>query len=184
MRRRIVRTTAVAALALAGLGAAAAGAQHGHGQGTRHQGHAPGDDAHRRVQACLAEADAVIGQGLGFGMAFAADRNGYPGPVHVLELRDRLGLTAEQEGKLAALQEAMFATARPASARLLAAEARLERLFAEAQAEAPAVRAAVAEVERARADVRAVHLLTHLQTRDLLTDAQRHEYHAARWGAR
>jgi hypothetical protein len=29
-------------------------------------------------------------------MAFAADQNGYPGPMHVLELKDR----AEQEGKM------------------------------------------------------------------------------------
>jgi hypothetical protein len=33
-------------------------------------------------------------------MAFAADQNGYPGPMHVLELKDRLKLSAEQEGKM------------------------------------------------------------------------------------
>jgi len=37
-----------------------------------------------------------VGAGRGFGMAFAADQNGYPGPMHVLELKDR----AEQEGKM------------------------------------------------------------------------------------
>jgi len=36
----------------------------------------------------------------------------------------------------------------------------------------------------ARARLRAVHLLTHLQTRDLLTETQRRAYHAARWAAR
>ena len=57
-----------------------------------------------------------MGAGRGFGMAFAADQNGYPGPMHVLE--------------------------------------------------------------------RLVHLLTHLKTRDLLTEEQRRTYHEARWGGR
>jgi hypothetical protein len=46
------------------------------------------------------------------------------------------------------------------------------------------VRAAVDAVERARRDVRLVHLLTHLKTRDLLSEEQRRVYHEARWGAR
>jgi Spy/CpxP family protein refolding chaperone len=65
---------------------------------------------------------------------------------------------------------------------LLDAEARLRRLFADGIADELRVRAAVAAVERARTEVRLVHLLTHLQTRTLLTDAQRRLYHEARWG--
>lgn len=42
----------------------------------------------------------------------------------------------------------------------------------------------VAEIERARSDVRLVHLLAHLRTRELLTEDQRRAYHHARWGAR
>jgi len=40
---------------------------------------------------------------------------------------------------------------------------------------------AVNDVERTRADVRLIHLLAHLKTRDLLSVEQRHLYHAARW---
>src|SRR5207245_5609756 len=61
--------------------------------------------------------------------------------------------------------------------------AKVRRPFAERGAGGAAVRAAVAEVERARTEVRLVHLLTHLTTRDLLTEDQRHIYHEARWGA-
>ena len=78
---------------------------------------------------------------------------------------------------------AMFAESRPKSARLLEAEARLRRLFAERVADDAAVRAAVAEVERARSEVRLVHLLTHLKTRDILSEDQRRLYHETRWGA-
>jgi Spy/CpxP family protein refolding chaperone len=66
---------------------------------------------------------------------------------------------------------------------VLEAEATLRRLFAEQTADEAAVRAAVAEVERARSEVRLAHLLTHLKTRDLLSEAQRRAYHEARWGA-
>jgi Spy/CpxP family protein refolding chaperone len=137
---------------------------------------------HQTAQACESEFEQVIADGRGFGMAFAADQNGYPGPLHVLELRDRLGLTADQEAKTRALLHAMFAESKPKGARLLEAEAKLRRLFADVTADDAAVRAAVADVERARSEVRLVHLLTHLKTRDLMTEAQRRTYQEARWG--
>ena len=167
----------IAAVALAGLaaGTTATRAQHAHG--------GAGAQGHQVAQTCASEFEKVVGEGRGFGLAFAADQNGYPGPMHVLELKDRLKLTADQEAKGRELMHAMFTESRPKGARLLDAEARLRRLFAERVADAPAVRAAVAEVERARTEVRLVHLLTHLTTRNLLTEDQRRIYHEARWGA-
>jgi Spy/CpxP family protein refolding chaperone len=172
----IRRATTV--MALAGLlgGAAAAWGQHGH-SGSHEEGH-------RAAQACAIEFEQVVGTGRGFGMAFAADQNGYPGPMHVLELKDRLKLSPEQEAKMRHLMHAMFTESKPKSARLLEAEATLRRLFAEGTADDAAVRAAVEAVERARRDVRLVHLLTHLKTRDLLTEEQRRIYHEARWSGR
>jgi hypothetical protein len=158
-------------------GAVSAQAQH---QGHGHTSGAP-SDGHLRTQACLDEFEAVVRDGRGFGMAFAADQQGYPGPLHVLELKDRLRLDAAQEVRVRALLHAMFDEARPKGARLLDAEARLRRLFAAGTAEASAVRAAVAEVEQARSELRLVHLLAHLQTRALLTETQRRAYHEARW---
>ena len=104
--------------------------------------------------------------------------------MHVLELKDRLKLTADQEAKAQALMHAMFSESRPKGTRLLEAETKLRRLFADRTADDAAVRAAVAEVERARSQVRLVHLLTHLKTRDLLTEDQRRIYHEARWAVR
>ncbi|HKB24812.1 MAG TPA: periplasmic heavy metal sensor [Methylomirabilota bacterium] len=173
MRRASVTAAVVTAFAAL---AAAAWAQHGHG-GTG----APG---HQAAQACLTEFEQVVGEGRGFGLAFAADQNGYPGPMHVLELKDRLGLTPAQEARAQALMHAMFTESRPKSAALLEAEAKLRRLFAGGAADEAAVRAAAREVERLRGEVRLVHLLAHLKTRDLLTEDQRRIYHEARWGAR
>jgi Spy/CpxP family protein refolding chaperone len=137
---------------------------------------------HRRMHAALEEWNGVIAKGLGAGLAFPADQNSYPGPLHVLEHKEALRLTAEQERRMEALQTAMFAASRPASRRLLEAEGRLRRLFADGIADEPRVRAAVADVERAWTDVRLVHLLTHLQTRLVLTEEQRRNYREIRWG--
>ena len=176
--RRLIWTMA-GVIGLAGLAAGATMGWAQHGRGAPDAAH-----PHRVAETCAAEFETVVGEGRGFGMGFAADQNGYPGPMHVLELKERLGLTAEQAAKAQALVHAMFAESRPKSARLLEAEARLKKLFADGAAGEAAVRAAVAEVERARSDVRLVHLLTHLKTRDLLTEAQRRVYHEARWGTR
>ena len=90
--RPIIRATMVVALAGLVGGAATAWGQHGH-SGSHEEGH-------RAAQACATEFEHVVGAGRGFGMAFAADQNGYPGPMHVLDLKDRLKLSAEQEGKM------------------------------------------------------------------------------------
>jgi Spy/CpxP family protein refolding chaperone len=172
--KRILMTTIVATAGLLGTTSSVSWGQHGHG----HEG------GHQAAEACSAEFDKVVGEGRGFGLAFAADQNGYPGPLHVLELKDRLKLTADQEAKAQALLHAMFVESKPKSARLLEAEAKLRRLFAGRAADDAAVRAAVAEVERARSEVRLVHLLTHLKTRELLTEDQRRIYHEARWTPR
>ncbi len=158
---------------------APAAAQHGAGAHA-HTGATP-STGHLAAQACQTEFDSVVADGRGFGLAFAADQNGYPGPLHVLELKDRLRLTPEQERGARALLDAMFAEGRPKSARLLASEARLRDLFARAGADDATLAAAVTEAEQARADVRLVHLRAHVKMRDLLTDEQRRVYHAARW---
>jgi Spy/CpxP family protein refolding chaperone len=164
------------ALSLATAGSALAQSGHGHQHG------GGGDaQAHQRVEACQAEFDQVVADGRGFGLAFAADQNGYPGPLHVLELKDRLALTPAQEATMRALFHTMQGEARQRAARLAAAEDRLRRLFAGGAADPAAVRSAVAEAEAARGEVRLVHLLTHLQTRDLLTETQRQTYHQIRW---
>jgi Spy/CpxP family protein refolding chaperone len=151
------------------------------GATAQHHGHGSGGHGHRQMQAMLDEIDRVIASGRGAGLAFAADQHGYPGPMHVLELKEQLQLTPAQEVLLMALQHAMFTDSRPKSARLMDAEARLRRLFADGVADEAGVRAAVTEIERARTEVRLVHLLTHLQTRPVLTAEQRRLYHAARW---
>jgi Spy/CpxP family protein refolding chaperone len=139
--------------------------------------------AHMLAEMCATAFEQNIATGRGFGLAFVADQNGYPGPLHVLELKDLLKLTAEQEAKVQTMLAAMFAESRPKSARLLDSEAKLRQLFASGQADETSVSAVAGEVEKARTEVRLVHLMFHLKTRDLLTDERRRLYHEARWSA-
>ena len=164
------------AAGLAGVAFAQGSAHHGaHG--------APGSTPHHALaQTCEGAFEENVRDGRGFGMAFVADQQGYPGPLHVLELKDRLRLSRDQEARAEGLLAAMYAESRPKSSRLLEAEAKLRRLFAANRPDEAAVRTAVGEVETARADVRLVHLLFHLKMRDALTDEQRRIYQDARWG--
>jgi Spy/CpxP family protein refolding chaperone len=149
-----------------------------------HAGHQgpPGVSGHEEAQSCIESFDRVVADGRGFGMAFTADRHGYPGPLHVLELGDVLGLTAAQTAQVQALEAAMFTESRPRSAALLTAERRLDGLFTGGRVTESELAPLVAEMERLRGEVRLVHLRYHLKTRDLLTEQQRLVYHERRWG--
>jgi len=189
LRSRALAPGIVVALASISLGLAALGsavAQSGHGHPPPGHSHPPGaadsQAPHRRIEAFQREIDAVLADGRGAGLAFAADQNGYPGPLHVLELTRELGISAEQETRMRGLFETMLRDAQARAGRLAAAEARLARLFVDRAADEGTVRTAVQDAEAARREVRLVHLLAHLRTHDVLTEAQRQKYHELRWG--
>ena len=60
--------------------------------------------------------------GRGMGLALPAELNGYPGPLHVLENADALGLTTSQRERTRALFEAMKAEAVVTGGRLIEQE--------------------------------------------------------------
>lgn len=125
----------------------------------------------------------ALEQGQGFGMALAADRQGYPGPKHILELRQELELTPAQEQQVRALFERMHARAVAEGKSVLAKEAELERAFASGAPDEAALRSLLADIATARAELRWIHLSAHLEARGLLTPAQRARYQALRYGS-
>jgi hypothetical protein len=54
----------------------------------------------RPIKALSDQQVADLKAGRGMGLALAAELNGYPGPSHLVELSDQLGLTAEQLSSL------------------------------------------------------------------------------------
>src|SRR6476661_9848828 len=83
----------------------------------------------RPIKALSEQQVADLGAGRGMGLALAAELNGYPGPSHVLELADKLELSAEQKNRVQQLFDSMKLEALPIGARLLEQEAELDRLF-------------------------------------------------------
>ena len=63
-------------------------------------------------------------------LALAAELNGYPGPRHVLELGEQLGLTDRQRVDVQRLFDQMTAEVVPIGEKLISQEAELNRLFA------------------------------------------------------
>jgi Spy/CpxP family protein refolding chaperone len=129
----------------------------------------------RPIKALSEQQVADLRAGRGMGLALAAELNGYPGPVHVLELAAPLELTPEQRAKTQALFEAMKAETVPLGERLIAQEAELDRLFA-TKADDTALGAAVAAIGETQAALRTAHLRFHLRTIEVLTPLQMQRY--------
>jgi len=134
----------------------------------------------RAVKALSAdEVDGLLA-GAGLGFAKAAELNHYPGPKHVLQLADELGLTDEQRAGVAASFARMQQHARDLGRRLVDAEAALDRAFAAGGLEADELHRHVAEIAALQGDLRSTHLVAHLEMRALLSDHQVMRYDALR----
>jgi hypothetical protein len=135
---------------------------------------------HRPIKALSAEEMRDLAEGRGMGLAKAAELNGYPGPLHVLELASELGLTAAQRATTEALFQRMQADARRLGEAILAAEQELDRRFAHGHINPTTLTTATQSVATLQGQLRAVHLAAHLEQTALLTPAQIAEYRKQR----
>jgi Spy/CpxP family protein refolding chaperone len=114
--------------------------------------------------------------GRGMGLALPAELNGYPGPAHVLELSDQLGLSAEQKARVQSLFDSMKAEAVPLGERLLEQEAALDQQFASRSVTPERLKVATAAIGVTQGKLRETHLKYHLQTAQILTPDQLQRY--------
>lgn len=160
-RIRTIVTAVIALLAASGLAASADTSP------------APYAGQDRRAIKALSETDVSdLLAGRGWGLAKPAELNGYPGPAHLLELRDKISLTEEQHRAVETLFHDMQARAKRTGALYVDAERRLEAAFSDRTVDADSLASLVREAERLRAELRLVHLETHLKTLPLLTRHQ------------
>jgi hypothetical protein len=145
------------------------------------QGHQPYTGMEQRTVKALSEQQiADLKAGRGMGLALPAELNGYPGPAHVLENADALGLSAEQRDRTKSLFKAMKAEAVPVGERLIEQEAKLDRLFAEREITPANLNAATEELGMTQARLRRTHLQYHLAMMDVLSPAQVEQYRQLR----
>jgi len=147
-----------------------AAAQHQHGP-------TPYAGLEHRVIKALSELQiSDLQAGRGMGLALAAELNGYPGPLHVLELADQIELSDEQRQRVRQLYDAMKAEAVPVGETLIAHESTLDRAFAEGSISTATLTSLTAQIGETQGRLRAIHLKYHLTTANLLSAHQRHRY--------
>ena len=110
------------------------------------------------------------------GLAFAAELNGYPGPLHVLELADKLDLSTEQRTGVQRLFDQMKAEAMPLGSRLIEQETDLDRQFANRTVTPESLKTSIAAVATTQGELRETHLKYHLSTGAILSPSQMLRY--------
>ena len=130
----------------------------------------------RAIKALSDQQIADLQAGRGMGLALAAELNGYPGPIHAIELADKLGLAPDQIARLKSLFEAMKAETIPLGMQLIAAEQTLDDAFAGKTITPASLDAETQKIGAIQAQLRAAHLKYHLSTVAVLTPDQTERY--------
>jgi Spy/CpxP family protein refolding chaperone len=130
----------------------------------------------RSIKALSEQQIADLRAGRGMGLALAAELNGYPGPMHVLEMADALDLSSQQRAKMQELFTAMKAEAIPLGERLIAQEAELDKAFAGKTITPASLAASTEAIGATHAALRQAHLKHHLLTVEVLTPVQVQRY--------
>ncbi|WP_440105879.1 periplasmic heavy metal sensor [Acidovorax sp. BL-A-41-H1] len=181
---------AACAMAFAVAAATPARAQHAHGQHGQHgqQGQQGQSGSHshyagmqqRAIKALSDQQVADLREGKGMSMALPAELNGYPGPLHTLQLADQLKLTPDQTSRTQALFAQMQQEAKAAGESVIAAETALDSLFKDKRVQPDTLTAAVARAAQAQGALRETHLRYHLRMMDVLSAAQVTAYNRLR----
>lgn len=134
----------------------------------------------RAIEALSASETQDLLNGKGMGLAKAAELNGYPGPMHVLELAAPLQLSAQQREAAEKLMLQHKATARDLGAQLIDAERALDTAFASQNIDAVKITELTQRIGTLQATLRAEHLQTHLRQTALLQPQQIASYQSLR----
>lgn len=130
----------------------------------------------REIKALSSTQTADLLAGKGMELAKAAELNGYPGPMHALELAEQLELSPEQKQASETLMHRHKAEARDLGTQLVQAERALDQAFASRQIDAARLTAHTGRIGQLQALLRKSHLETHLQQTALLTPTQISRY--------
>src|SRR6516164_3098797 len=134
----------------------------------------------RTIKALSDEEIRDLLEARGMGSAKAAELNSYPGPLHVLQLANELGLSDAQRKGTDALYANMRQRALSIGRQIVEAERTLDRAFANGAIEPATLRSQVHAIATLQGELRAVHLEAHLAQRSLLTPEQIARYDVIR----
>lgn len=134
----------------------------------------------REIKALSSEEQSALLDGLGMGLALAAELNQFPGPLHVLDLTDELALSEEQLQSTQTVFDEMRRSAKKLGGLIIESEQDLDRLFAERSIDRTTLEQVTAEIGELRGKLRATHLAAHLEMIEILEPSQVHRYNEIR----
>ena len=140
----------------------------------QHQPYAGQQD--REIKALSPDQMKQYLSGAGMGYAMPAELNRYPGPMHVLELADKLALTPDQKARTQALMDAHKAEARAIGTKRVESERAIEMLFRSGKLDEALLAQRVREAADLEGAYRLAHLETHRRMRALLSEEQIERY--------
>ncbi|MCG9894245.1 MAG: Spy/CpxP family protein refolding chaperone [Fimbriimonadaceae bacterium] len=111
-------------------------------------------------------------EGRGMGMAKVAELNSYPGPMHVLDLKQELNLTSTQEKKLTSMMKSMRDRAKALGKQIVTQEKLLDIEFRNAKVIPSKVSESLEQIGSLYGQLRWAHVKAHIETRAVLTRDQ------------
>ncbi len=128
----------------------------------------------REIKTLSDEDIRQLRSGEGWGLAKAAELNGIPGPIHILEIAEaaKLQLSEHQLSRIRALYEEMKAKAIPLGLQLIDQERKLNQRFADGNISEEELDRLLAQIADTTSQLRYAHLSAHLETPRILTPHQ------------
>jgi len=143
---------------------------------TQHQVSKYAGEENRAIKS-LSDSDIEeLKNGSGWGLAKAAELNGVPGPAHLLEMQNELGLNGRQTAQIQQLFDQMQAEAMTTGRKLIEQEKLLDERFKSDIPSSTELEELLNEIGATRSKLRFVHLDTHLKTPDILSAEQIKKY--------
>ena len=135
---------------------------------------------YREIKSLSSEDIDELQKGKGWGLAKAAELNGVPGPVHLLEMKEEIKLSETQVTQIEQLYLTMKNDAIPLGLKLIELEKKLNNTFADRTIDEKALKDLLEKIADVYMSLRYVHLSTHLKTPNILTPFQMESYNKLR----
>ena len=126
----------------------------------------------REIKSLSANDIEELRNGQGWGLAKAAELNGMPGPVHLLEMKEEIDLGAEQIRAIEDIYMKMKQQAVPLGLELIELERELNNHFANRTITNELLHQILQKISQVHGQLRYVHLSAHLKTPDILKAEQ------------
>lgn len=128
------------------------------------------------VQGLSAQEVDDLLNGRGAGYARTAELNSYPGPRHVLDLKQQLSLSLEQEQQVEAIFRQMNTEAKQVGQDIVELEQQFSDTFAQGKVSEAEIEERTQRLALLYGQYRSVHLRPHLKVQQLLSSEQIAKY--------